>query len=154
MISQPSIGRQLQALRTQLAETVAPAVSSPDAATTLQFVLLTLTELESRVAVERKFMLTEIDSIESAVASITTDPEAPPSLRELESDYHHRVASNTASTELSDRYEQAGQLLSDAIDACFAARIPKFIAMLRDTLFERLEHEAAILGETFDWVAR
>jgi hypothetical protein len=151
MIVEPSIDRALDAVRTQLTDVVAPAVTDQAAAMTLQFAIMILGGLIERQRHEANWLREETAAIEAAVNCIAADPSAPPALHAI-LDHYRREDGENADARV--RYMHASRLLSEAIDLCPPLSESRFAGQLEDVLAGRLEHEAKLLGETFKWVGR
>ncbi|MHB8696197.1 MAG: hypothetical protein ACYDHH_33715 [Solirubrobacteraceae bacterium] len=147
MITRPSIERQLENISDRLAQDVAPLVTDADAALTLQLAILVLRDLTARLRDEEGWLREEIAAIEARIAGLAAAPDAPPALGVA----LDRFRAARADTALTDRYDLAGNLLSEALDIAFDAGDDGLLAPLEDLLCQRAEHEGALLGTGFDW---
>lgn len=129
MITNPPNGQLLDTVAASLAEMVAPAVSDPEAALTLQLAIAALGWAAARSRHELRWMQEEIARIEADAGSSAEQP--PPRRIDL--------------SDVPAHYTQAGELLNSAIDAAFDSHDPELLASVEALLSDRLGHEAEML---------
>jgi hypothetical protein len=154
MITAPTTAQLVEVVRRELAERIAPAVTDPQAATSLQMVDHILATLAVRAEHELGWMVEEMAAIEAVGRRVAGSglPGAPAVTEALAAFDAGRSAGQSGAAVTAD-YNSATEVLSRCIEATFSAEGP-----LRDEvtalLDQRLAHETAVTGPDFQLVGR
>ena len=149
MLSRPTTDQVLTGVMRGLDEIVLPAVTEEPARIALQMIQQLLRGAAVRAAHEIAWMHEEIADIVAAAEPLGDDPAVAAALADL-------AAPGDDSLHLDDvqrRYSRAGEVLSSAVEAAYAAGEPTLIAALQDVLQRRSDHEMQIVGQ-LDLVGR
>ena len=153
MITRPTTAQLIDVVRRELGERVAPAVTDPQAATSLQMVDHILRTLAVRAEHETGWMAEEIAAIE-AVGAQVADSGLPGALAVAEALAAFRAGDGGRSAaEVTEEYNAATEVLSRCLEATFTIE-----GDLRDAvnglLDQRLAHETEVIGPDFQLVGR
>jgi hypothetical protein len=153
MITRPTTAQLLGVVRTEIAERVAPAVTDPQVATSLQMIDHILSTLIVRADHELGWMAEEMQAIQSVGSRVAES--ALPGARQVGEALAEFVTGRSTSlhaAEVTEDYNRATEVLSRAVEATSAHR-----GDLRDTVLEllaaRLAHEESVIGD-FQLVGR
>jgi hypothetical protein len=148
MIAEPGIATQLRAISRDLRAIVEPALADRGAVVIVQMMAALLDALATRSAGEVSWMRSESEAIlDFATRLAAAHPTANALCDALE-----RAAS--AGGDLSARYADASECLSCAAEAALHEGTPGEQAEVWRLLLQRLEHEIAIIGESFQPLGR
>ena len=154
MITRPTTAQLIDVVRRELADRVAPAVTDPQVATSLQMVDHILATLAVRAEHEAGWMTEEIAAIET-VGQQVADSGLPgaPAVAEALAAFRAGRGTGRSIAEITDDYNAATEVLSRCVEATFAAG-----GHLRDAvtglLDQRLAHETDVIGPGFQLVGR
>jgi hypothetical protein len=154
MITRPTTAQLLDVVRRELAERVAPAVSDPQVATSLQMIDHILRTLGVRADQEAGWMVEEMGAIEALAEQVAGSglPGAPAVTGALSTFRSGRSAGSSVA-EITEDYNAATEVLSRCVEATFTAG-----GDLRDAVMglldQRLAHETAVIGSDFQLVGR
>ena len=153
MITRPTTAQLLGVVRAEIAERVAPAVTDPQVATSLQMIDHILSTLIVRADHELGWMADEMRTIEAVASQVAGSglPGAGP-VGEALAEFVSRRSASLHTADVTEDYNRASEVLSRAVEATSAERDG-----LRDTVLEllatRLAHEETVIGD-FQLVGR
>ena len=154
MITRPTTAQLIDVVRRELAERVAPAVTDPQVATSLQMVDHILRTLAVRADHEVGWMVEEMAAIE-AVGQQVADSGLPGAAAVADALGVFRAgrAAGRSTAEITDDYNAATEVLSLCVEATFAAGggLRHAVTALLD---QRLAHETDVIGPDFQLVGR
>ena len=154
MNTRPTTAQLLEVVRRELAETVVPAVTDPQATTSLQMIDHILRTLAVRADHEAGWMVGEMDAIEAlAVRVAGSDLPGAAAVTEALEAFRSGRSTGHSTAEITEDYNAVTEVLSRCVEATFTAG-----GELRDAvdrlLDERLAHETAVIGPDFQLVGR
>jgi hypothetical protein len=154
MITRPTTAQLIDVVRRALAERVAPAVTDPQARTSLHMVDHVLRTLAIRAEGEAGWMTEEIAAIE-ALGDQVADSGLPGAAAVADALAAFRAGRGAGGSigDLTADYDAATEVLSRCLEATFALE-----GDLRDAVIglldERLGHEMEVIGPDFRLVGR
>jgi hypothetical protein len=154
MITRPTTEQLVDVVRRELAERVAPCVSDPQVATSLQMIDHILRTLSRRAGHELGWMVEEMDAVAELgerVAGSGLAGAGP--VTEALADFHaHRGAAGHSDAIIED-YNRATEVLSRCVEATFdhPGELRDSVTALLD---QRLAHEMDVIGPDFQLVGR
>ena len=154
MITRPTTAQLLEVVRRELTERVAPAVTDPQAVTSLQMIDHILQTLAVRADHEIGWMVEEMAAIE-AVGQQVAESELPgaPAVGDALTAFRSSRSSAGSTAEITESYNAATEVFSRCVEATFAGG-----GALRDAvtalLDQRLAHETDVIGPDFQLVGR
>ena len=154
MNTRPTTAQLLEVVRRELAELVAPAVSDPQATTSLQMIDHILRTLAVRADHEAGWMAEEMAAIEALAARVAgSDLPGAAAVTEALESFRSGRSTGQSTADITEDYNAATEVLSRCVEATFPAG-----GELRDAvdrlLDERLAHETAVIGPDFQLVGR
>ena len=154
MITRPTTAQLIDVVRRELAERVAPAVTDPQAATSLQMVDHILRTLAIRAEHEAGWMAEEIAAIE-AVGGQVAGSGLPGALAVADALAAFRAGrgAGRSTAEVTEDYNAATEVLSRCLEATFSIEGDLRDAVL-GLLDQRLAHETEVIGPDFQLVGR
>ena len=153
MITQPTMQRLLECIRTELTDTVIPAIDDATIVVNVQMITAVLSQLEERVEHELDWMRSECEAIEAAAHRLLGHhPDAAPVTEALET-YRTARTDSLLVSEAREDYERASELLSRVAEAAYSIGDPAAIADVEELFEDRLATEQAAIG-TFISVGR
>ena len=154
MITRPTTAQLIDVVRQELTERVAPVVTDPQVATSLQMVEHILRTLAVRADHEVGWMVEETAAIE-AVGQQVADSGLPGAAAVADALDAFRAgrATGHSTAEITDDYNAATEVLSRCVEATFAAgdELRHAVTALLD---QRLAHETDVIGPDFRLVGR
>jgi hypothetical protein len=151
MITQPSAVRLLEVARQELLESVLPAIADPHAQASVHMLQQILSTMEVRAENEIAWLLAETDELEALGARIVEQLPAATRVADALDALRSAPAGSYLLSAVSRRYSTASEILS-----CAFEEVPTgspLRASVEAALDQRLEHEAAIIGD-FSLVGR
>ena len=154
MITRPTTPQLIDVVRRELSEHVAPAVSDPQVATSLQMIDHILRTLAVRAGHELGWMTEEMDAIEAVGERIaSTDLPGASGVGEALSAFRSQRSAAVDSASIIEDYNHATEVLSRCVETTF-----EHPGELRDAvtalLDQRLAHEVDVIGPDFQLVGR
>ena len=154
MITRPTTAQLLEVVRRELAERVAPAVTDPQATTSLQMIDHILRTLAVRADHEAGWMAEEMAAIESLAERVAgSDLPGAAAVTEALDAFRSGRSTGHSTADITEDYNAATEVLSRCVEATFTAGGELRSAV--DTLLDqRLAHETAVIGPDFQLVGR
>lgn len=155
MISRPTTTQLLEVVRKELADTVAPAVTDPQVATSLHMIDHILRTLAVRADHELGWMAEEMAAIERVGQRVAASalPGAG-AVAEALTEFRAQLSPSLHAADVTADYNRATEVLSRAVEATFASDEGDLRAAVNGLLDQRLAHETDVIGEDFSLVGR
>lgn len=146
MLSRPTTDQIILDCRTELLDTIGPAVDAPQVQVAIQMMENVLRNCAERAAHEIAWMHTETEAMIAYARTVAARVQSAPTEAAL-AVYDGGSSTSLHLTDVTANYDLAGECLSTAIEAAMAAGNDDLHRAGRAVLDERLAHENAIMGE-------
>lgn len=147
MITRPTTSRLVDVVRHELAETVVPTVSDPEARRQLRMIDHVLSMIAVRAEHEIEWMTADMAEIETLADGI-----AAPAVRDALEKYRAARTNSLRASDVTDDHDRAAEILSRILEA--AHTLPPDVRETAERLLRgRLDHGVAVAGD-FELVAR
>jgi hypothetical protein len=154
MITAPTTAQLLNVVRQELAEKVAPAVTDPQVATSLNMIDHILRTLAVRAEHELGWMGEEMSAIENVASRVAaSDLPGAASVAQALEEFRANVSPGLHAADVAADYNRASEVLSRTVEAT-RADTGELRAAVNVLLDQRLAHETDVIGEDFQLVGR
>jgi hypothetical protein len=153
MITRPTTAQLLGAVRTEIAERIAPAISDPQLATSLHMIDHILSTLMVRADHELGWMVEEMNAVQ-AVATRVAESALPGAAQVADAltEFVSARSGSAHAADVTDDYNRASEVLSRAVEAT-SAETGELRESVLALLAGRLAHEESVIGD-FQLVGR
>jgi len=153
MITRPTTAQLLGAVRTEIAERIAPAISDPQLATSLHMIDHILSTLMVRADHELGWMVEEMNAVQ-AVATRVAESALPGAVHVADAltEFVSARSGSAHAADVTEDYNRASELLSRAVEAT-SAETGELRESVLALLAGRLAHEESVIGD-FQLVGR
>jgi hypothetical protein len=153
MITRPTTAQLLGAVRTEIAERIAPAIADPQLATSLHMIDHILSTLMVRADHELGWMVEEMNAVQ-AVATRVAESALPGAAHVADAltEFVSARSGSANAADVTDDYNRASEVLSRAVEAT-SAETGELRESVLALLAGRLAHEERVIGD-FQLVGR
>ena len=146
MLSRPTTDQIILDCRTELLDTIGPAVDAPQVQVAIQMMENVLRNCAERAAHEIAWMHEETEAMIAYARTVAALVQSTTTEAALAA-YDGGSSTSLHLADVNANYDLAGECLSTAIEAALAARNDDLHRAGRAVLDKRLAHENAIMGE-------
>ena len=146
MLSRPTTDQIILDCRTELLDTIGPAVDAPQVHVAIQMMENVLRNCAERAAHEIAWMHTETEAMVAYARAVAASVQSATTDAALAA-YEGGSSTSLHLADVTANYDLAGECLSTAIEAAMAAGNDDLHRAGRAVLDGRLAHENAIMGE-------
>lgn len=146
MLSRPTTDQIILDCRTELLDTIGPAVDAPQVQVAIQMMENVLRNCAERAAHEIAWMHQETEAMIAYARTVVAWVQSAPTEAALAA-YDAGSSTSLHLADVTANYDLAGECLSTAIEAAMAAGNDDLHRTGRTVLDDRLAHENAITGE-------
>ena len=146
MITEPTLARLVASIRTELTETIEPALD-PVLKVNVQMMAAVLSQIEERVEHELAWMRDECEAIEAVAAAAVDGGHGEGPVAEALDRYRATASHGLRLSEAAADYQRASELLSHLAEAAYESGDAERIGVVEGLFEQRLATEQAAIGE-------